>query len=87
MIGKIAVFNRDRGFGFVHYNQENAPLGRIFFHIKQWLSRCEPEAGQIVSFEAAIGPKGDYAFNVKVVDPVADGVTDALGEKVGGGAQ
>ena len=50
MQGKVVIWNRARGFGFVATNFRD----RYFFHVTHWIGQEEPMVGQIVTFE--LGP-------------------------------
>jgi cold shock CspA family protein len=57
--GRIAIFNRDRNFGFI---KDSISHEKIFFHI----SGCNYEVneGDLVSYDIVFGPKGPNAANI-----------------------
>ena len=57
--GRIAIYNRDRTFGFIKDGQTHE---KIFFHISE--ANYEVKEGDAVNFEMAHGPKGIVATNI-----------------------
>jgi tetratricopeptide (TPR) repeat protein len=64
--GAIQTFNRDRGFGFIHTDDEK----RRFFHISNWCDEVDPKPGLRVEFVPTETEKGPAANNVQPEESV-----------------
>ena len=59
--GKLTVFHGSRGFGFI---DDEASGESIFVHLRDMKQRIKE--GDTVLFDLGSGPKGPYAFNVRL---------------------
>jgi len=80
--GTIALWNRERGYGFI----EIANGRKYFFHITKWQSDDLPAIGMPVTFEVGVGHlpgKSEQAVNVSPLwaDASSDAGVNALASK------
>ncbi|MCI5052281.1 MAG: cold shock domain-containing protein [Simkaniaceae bacterium] len=64
--GKIAFFNAEKGFGFIHPETGGHDL---FVSHANIVSEGSPEEGMRVTYEPTKGKKGPEAVNVKLLTP------------------
>ena len=60
MIGRIKMYNEERGFGFIFGEDEED----YFFHISDFKDTRIPERDNVVSFVEGINQKGRFATKI-----------------------
>ena len=63
MVGRIKMFNEERGFGFILDEDEE----NYFFHISEFKDTKIPKRDNVVSFAAGNNQKGKVATKVNYV--------------------
>lgn len=81
MVGKIASYNKERGFGWLIATEISDKPTSIFYHISQILDDIKPRVGLRVYFDVASGPRGLCAQNISIHAPVSTAVQSVLGDK------
>ena len=66
MKGTVKMFNKDKGYGFIHTEDKKD----IFFHFRALLMEGfkTVDAGQEVEFEIEESERGPRAINIKKID-------------------
>lgn len=65
MIGKIKMYNSQKGYGFIHTDDEND----IFFHYSSFVSEVSSslDVGQKVEFDIEESSRGLRARNIRLL--------------------